>query len=325
MRISRQDAANMLNAAGIRTRKGETIRADSDETATFARQLTQVLTKTYDRRYPELKARKFIPVNHSLDPGAESFIWRSYDYAGVAKIISSFADDLPLVSVIAGEVAQSIKSLGDAYDYDIQQMRASALAGTQLDTKKAFAVRRVMENTVEQLAAKGNAQAGLPGFINNPNVPVLSAPGNINGNWLSATSQQIYDDLHAIANNQVVTTKEVFTPDTLILPTNRFSLVATKPMSQYDSTPILRKFLETSPYIRNVDQWAFLDAADDMGTGPRAISYARSPENVELMIPAEFEQLPPQWRNLAAIINCHMRIGGVVWYYFLAGQYIDGI
>ncbi len=326
MRLSRQDALSLLLAAGIREdSKGKDLRSDSGETATFTRALTQILTRTLDKRFPELKARSFIPVNSEVNPGAESFVWRSWDWAGMAKIISHYADDLPMVEVLAGEQSQIVKSLGDAYGFDIQSMRAAAFSGTPIDVKRANAVRKAMENAVEQIAAVGNAAAGLPGFINNPNVPLLTAPGNINGSWLSATSDQILDDMHTMANTPVTSTLGAFSSDTMLLPVNRYSLVSTKRMSQYDSTTVLRAFLASNPYIRNVDQWGYLDNADAAGTGPRAIVYGRSPENVELFIPSEFEQLPPQWRNLAAVINCHMRIGGVVWYYPLSGMYVDGI
>ena len=327
MRLTRQDAFALLMAAGITARAdGSSLKIDSGETATFLRQLTYIITRTFDRKYPDLKARSFIPVNHEIPAGAESFVWRSWDWAGTARIIDNFADDLPMIDVIAGEVAQKIKSLGDAYQFDIQSMRAAAMAGTQLDQKRAAAVRRAMENAVEVIAARGNTAAGLPGFINNPNVPLLTPPGQINGSWLSATAEEILADLHTGANTMVETTLEAFKPDTLLLPTNRYSLVATKPVSSLTpNVTILKSFLETSPYIRNVDQWSYLNTADEAGTGPRAIYYGRSPENVELFIPSEFEQLPPQWRNLAAVIACHMRIAGVVWYYPIAGEYVDGI
>ncbi len=324
-RLDSEEVADLLNQLGLRLPNGKRFRRDSGETATFLRQLTYIYTRTFDRKYPELKARTFIPVNHEVPSGAESFVWRSFDIAGMAKIISNFSDDLPMVDIIGGEVAQAIKSLGDAYNYSIQDMRASAMAGTNLDTKRATAVRRVMENTIEQLAATGNAAAGLPGFLNNPNVPVLSAPGDITGDWTTASAQEMYDDLNAMANKMVVTTKEIFKPDTIVLPTNRFSIVATKAMSTIDTTTVLRRFLDNSPYIRNVDQWSYLDNANATGDGPRALVYKRDPEICELIIPQEFEQMPPQARNLAFIIACHMRLGGVSVYYPLGMEYVDDI
>lgn len=323
------EVADLLNDLGLRQlggrNKGRRFTADAGETAAFLRQLTYIFTKTFDKKYPELKARTFIPVNHEIPAGNESFVWRSWDLGGMAKIVSNFADDLPTVSVIAAEVTQGIKSFGDAYDYSLQDMKAAALTGNQLDVKKAFAARRVMENLVEQTAAFGNAGAGLPGFINNGNVPLLSAPGSLTGNWPTATAVQMYDDLNAMANAMVVNTLEIFVPDTIILPTNRFSIVATKGMSDIDTTTVLRRFLENSPYIRNVDQWGLLNNANATNNGPRAIVYKRDPEIVELMIPEEFTQLPPQARNLAFVILCTMRFAGVSVYYPLGMEYVDGL
>lgn len=324
-KFTRQDAADLLNELGLTDKLGNRLRADSGETATFLRSLTYILTRTFDRKYPELKARRFIPVNNEVGNGAESFVWRSFDIAGMAKVITNFADDLPLVDVIAGEVAQKIKSVGDAYIYSVQDLRASAMAGTQLDVKRAMAVRRMIENLIEVIAANGDSKNGLPGFTNNANVPVLSAPGDITGGWETASSAEILDDLNAMANTMVINTKEIFKPDTMILPTSRYSLIATKPYSNIDPTPVLTVFLRNNPYIRQVDQWAFLNTADAAGTGPRAIVYARAPENLELYIPQEFEQFPPQAKNLSFLINCHARIGGVVIYYPLAVEYVDGI
>lgn len=302
-----------------------TRRSDSQETATFNRKLEYVLTRTYDKKYPDLKARLFLPVNTEIPTGAESFVWRAFDYAGMAKIIANFADDLPLVDVIAAEVAQKLKSVGDGYSYSIQDLRASAMAGTNLDTKRASAARKVIDNTIEQIAAIGNSAAGLPGFLNNANVTVLSAPGDIQGNWPALTPKQILADLNAIVDKMVVTSKEAFKPNTLLLPTSRYRLIASTTMSDLDQRTILDVFLANSPDITNVDSWTYLETADTAGTGPRAVAYNRDPEYVELVIPQEFEQLPPQAVNLAFKVPCHARIGGVVIYYPLSVIYADGI
>lgn len=308
--------AALLEAMGFR--------ADAGETATFARQLEAIKAQTYDVKYVQLKARSFIPLDSSVPSGAESFTWRAYDWFGMAKILANYADDLPKVDIIAAEVTQSIKSLGASYGYTIQDMRASAMAGTQLDVKRATAVRRAIENAIDSLAAFGNSAAGLPGFLNNTNVPVMSgAP--LTGGWTTATSQQILDDLNAIANQVVTQTKGTHAPDTMLFPINRYSLISTKPFNATDSRSVLKVFLENSPYIRNVDQWFSLDAANAGLNGPRVVAYERNPENMELVIPQEFEQFPPQARNLAFEVPCHARIGGVSVRYPLAMVYADGV
>ena len=77
--------------------------------------------------------------------------------------------------------------------------------------------------------------------------------------------------------------------------------------------------------LRNAESWYKLNTADAAGTGPRALFYKRSPEVLELVIPQDFEQLPPQAKNLAFVVPCHARCGGVVVRYPVAMLYLDGI
>jgi hypothetical protein len=301
-------------------------RFDAGETANFAGALEAVKSKTYDVKYLNLKARDFIPVDGSIPSGADSFSWKSWDWAGMAKILANYADDLPKVDVLAQENTQGIKSLGDSYAYTVQDIRASAMSGMSLDSKRAAAARRAVENLIEQLAAVGNAAAGLPGFLNNTNVPLVTAAlGDITGGWDTATASEILEDLHFIVNSVVITTKQTHVPDTLLLPISRYQRIATLTMGGGDNRTVLRVFLENNPYIKNVDQWHYLDTADAAGTGPRAIAYHRNPEVVELVIPQEFEQFPPQAKGLAFEVPCHARFGGVTFYYPLGAVYADGI
>ena len=50
----------------------------------------------------------------------------------------------------------------------------------------------------------------------------------------------------------------------------------------------------------------------------------RSAENQEIIIPQEFEQLPPQPVNLSFKIPCHKRFGGVQIRFPRASTYMDG-
>jgi hypothetical protein len=303
-------------------------RNDAGETATFAKKLEYVMNNLRERKYPDLRARDFLPVSHEVPNGAMSFTWRMYDYAGQAKIIANWADDIPLVDVIAGEKAQILQSLADGYVYSVQDLRASNMAGAQLDQKRAAAARRIMDNTVEQIAAFGDSAAGLPGFLNNPNVTILSSPTDLTGDWddPTTTPTEILDDMNKIVRVQVEDSKQTFKPDTMLLPTNRFEIVSSRVMAPgTDSRTILKVFLENQVHIRNVDSWAMLDSADQAGTGPRVVCYSRTPDNVELIIPQEFEQFPPQAMNLVFKVPCHMRIGGVCVYYPLSMIYADGI
>lgn len=298
------------------------IRMDAGETAHLLRQLEFVKAQTFDILHAQLKARQFIPVSNEAPPGAESITYRQWDEFSMAKIIANYADDLPLVDVAVKEFTVPVKSLGKAYQWSIQDLRRASLAGSQLDVRRARAARMAIERAIDEIAAFGRADAGLPGFLNHANVPLV-AP--VTGTWATATAAQILEDLNTLVQSIVETTLEVHVPDTLLLSTASFGIIAQRPVSTTTQTTILQSFLTNNPYIRNVDQWTRLNSANAAGTGPRAVAYVRDPMVLQLEIPQEFEQFPPQSRNLSFVVPCHARIGGVQMHYPLAVAYMDGI
>ena len=90
-------------------------------------------------------------------------------------------------------------------------------------------------------------------------------------------------------------------------------------------TTAMQAFLQSNPYITRIESWNKLALADAAGTGPRAVCYKRDPEVLELVIPQEYEELPPQPKGFMYDIPCHARCGGVVVYYPLAMAYMDGL
>lgn len=301
------------------------LRLDAGETAALSRQLEHMYAKTYDVKHGPLKSRQFVPIDTSVDTGAEFFTYRQWDMVGMADLIANFADDLPRVDAAAKEFTAKIHSMGAAFGYSIQDLRRSAKAGSQLDSRRASAARRAHDQKFDQLVALGNADAGLVGFLNHPNVPIV-APTT--GQWVtnSATPQEKLADLNKLASSIVITTLETFVPDTLLLDNDSYEDINSTPFSttgDSDKT-ILRYFLDNNPYIRNVDQWSRLNTAGAGGVS-RAVCYFRSEEVVAAVEPQPFEQLPPQWKNLEAVIPTHSRIGGVRVQYPFGMAYMDDL
>lgn len=300
------------------------MRMDDKFTAALERELEYIKTRTYDIVYPELKARQFIPVSNEVDPGAETITYRQWDEFGMAQIITNYADDLPLVDALVEEYSQRVHSIGAKYQYSIQDLRRSSMmGGVSLDQRRARSARRFVETKIDNIGTSGQANAGLYGIANNANVSLVTPD---TGTWSTATAAEIVADLNKLVNSIVTTTKETFLPDTLLLDTNNYTLIASKITSTSGDTQktILKAFLESNPYIKNIDSWYKLGTADAAGTGPRLICYKRDPEVLTLEIPQEFEQLPPQAKNLAFQIPVHARTAGVIMYYPMAVAYMDG-
>ena len=311
----------VLGAIGLR------FHADAHEDAKFTAVLEQQLefikTRTYDIVYPEMKARQLIPVNNDVDPGAETITYRQWDEIGMAQIIANYADDLPLIDALVEEFQQKIKGLGAAYEWSIQDLRRSAMAGANLDQRRARAARRSIEQQIENIAALGNAKAGLTGFAKHPNVSLVVP---ITGTWGTATGEEMIADLMFLSSSIVTSNKETFLPDTTVLDVSRYNLLATTRVSSTGdtNTTALEGFLRSNPWVTNVGTWNKLALADAANTGPRIVCYKRDAEVLTLEIPQEFEQFPPQAKNLSFLVPVHARSGGVIVYYPLAMAYMDG-
>lgn len=300
---------------------------DAAESAFFARQLEYIATKTYDQKFPPLKARRYIPVNNSVDNASDVYTFRAFSQFGVAKIIASYADDLPRADVKGQEFSVRVKSLGSSYGYNINEIRKAAKVGLDLDGKKATAARRAIEVLIDQMGFAGDGKTNTMGLANIPNAGSYVVPMGVGGGteWSTKTPLEILADLNGIENKIVTDTNENEIPDTLLLPLEQYQLIATTPMSAtIPDTTILEYFLRTSQYVKNVDVWNKLDGAG-AGGADRMICYRRDPDAVELIVPQEFEQFPAQQENLEWTVPCHARCAGVVSYYPLSISYGDGI
>lgn len=301
---------------------GSAERNDAFETSVFARQLEHIYTKTYDILYPEFKARSFLPLDSEVEPGASTYTYRQFDEVGFAKMVSNYADNIPDVTMFGKEFTASCHSMVVGYSYSIQDLRRAQMARMPLTDNLARIAKRAVEAKIDTTAAFGDSTLGFTGFLNNANVPLISP---ITGTWSTATSDQICADLDKLVNSIMITTKGVHQPDTLLLDISSFLLLNSKQRSLASDKNILRWYLDNSPFIKNIDHWYLLSTANAAGNGPRAVCYMRSKDVISLVIPLEFEQFPPQVKNLSFFVPCHARIGGVKVPYPLAVAYMDGI
>lgn len=299
------------------------LRLDAKYTPFLSRQLEYIKKNTYDVVYPEHKARLLIPVSHEADPGAQTITYRQWDSFGQAIIISNYADDLPLANALVEEFSQSVESLGMAHEWTIMDIRRAAMAGNNLDLRQAQATRRAHENAVEAIGAAGDSRTGMSGLANNANVG-LSTP--VTGDWPTATGMQMVGDMMKLVRDYTTANKHTYLPDTLLLDQECFDLASTTPTTTTGDSgkTALQFFLDSNPHVKNVEAWYKLE---DMSAGgyARAVLYKRDPEVLTLEIPQEYEQFPPQARNLAFVIPTHMRIGGVIMHYPIAVMYMDGL
>lgn len=303
---------------------------DANETLFLQRQLEQVRAKIFETEYPELKGRRLFPLATDIAASAETYVYFVYDMAGQAKVIANGVDDLPRIEVKASERTGKVRQVGDSYGWSINEMREAVRIGADLSMRKARAAARAIEDCIEGLLARGrdntapNVDLGIPGFVNNADVAGIGNADVVSlTNWTEDSEpNDIYSDLVKLAVKVPNRNGNLHVPDTMLLPPARYNIAATMRMSDFDSRTVLQAFLAGNPWIRSVDYWNPLTGAGVDGKD-RAVVYKRDPDILECVIPQDFEQLPPQARNLEFVVPCLARCGGVKIYRPYAVAYGD--
>lgn len=293
---------------------------DAAQSVFFSRQLEHIKSELYEVRYPELKSRQYIPVDSSAGDGVDTIVTRQEDTHGEAKIISDYADDLPRADVSGTEVSYPVRDLGSSFGFSVREIRAAARNGIDLSGRKAKAARKAQEVLLDTIGATGDTAAGLHGFINN----ALVTPAAVAvGLWTAKTPDQILADINEAVSSIRTTTKGIHSPSTVLVPEAQYTLLAQTRMTDLNVT-ILKYFLSTSPFIKEILPWYRLEGAG-AAAADRMIVYDRSSDVMQLQVPVEFEQMEPQARGLEHVVPTRMATGGVTMHRPGAVAFRDGI
>ena len=301
-------------------------RMDANEGVFFARQLEYIKSQTYDIKRVALSALVLMPVSTEIPEGATTFTYRQFDTVGMAKIIANYANDLPRADVVGKEFTHVIRSIGNAYGYNMQEIRSAQFANVNLNGKKAMAATRAHQEKINQLAFYGDAESGIPGFFTNPNIPdvtILADGTGASKKFNTKTADKIVRDVNALINQVIVQSKGVHRATEVWLPIEQYALMATTQNSVASDTTILEFLRQVHPGV------TFKQVVELTGSGgtnvDRMYAIENSRENWQLEIPMMIKQYAPQQKGLEFEIPVESRFAGVVTEYPLAFAKADGI
>lgn len=198
---------------------------DADGAFFFQRQLEFIKAKSYDVQYQDLMARELFPVSSEAGAGATSITYRTYDQAGAAQIINAYANDLPRADVAGKETSIPIRSVGISYAYNIDEIASSQMVGASLDQRRANAARRSVEQVINDVAFFGDAESGLSGLFDNPNIPTGAVVNPGSGTeFINKTPDEILFDINDLFADIFETTKMKERANTLLLPPSTVGL-----------------------------------------------------------------------------------------------------
>ena len=287
------------------------LQRNDTSTALFEQQLEAVLAKSYDKKYPELKARSFIPSGPGIPTGAETVSSYGYDINGEATILAGYGEDVRRVDIDGVKSTWNIVGIAAAWMLTVQQARGATMAGVDIDAKGLMAARRVIARKIDDLLTEGNADVGVDGFAalttGSTGVYLENKTGDLTGDWLTATAANTLADLDLCIKN--FSDASIWTPTDLIIEPGLFARWRSLQKSTGSDYALLDWISEK--YELNVSMWNRLQTADSAGTAGRAILYAKSDEVISSIISQEPEQLPSVWKGLGWETIMHARCGGV--------------
>jgi len=301
---------------------------DSDQSAFFERELEFVKSQTYDIKYPMLKARDLIPVDGSADEGATAITYQQYDRIGQAKIISHNAKDIPRVDLSGKEFTRPTKMVGGSYGMSMKEIRSAMMAGKNLDQRKASNLRFAVEEELDEIAAVGAPEHGIPdGFVNNGSVNVETLGGGSDWATLIAggNNRDVVTQMEAAVTRILDATKGIHRPNTIVIPEKQFSLISMTPFGDNSDKTILEFVLSRFADIQAVIPWYRLKNAAVGGATDRMIVYERRADILGQDINQEFMVHPAQEQGLEMVVIGTAETAGTVFYYPLSADYTDGI
>lgn len=300
-------------------------RFDANESIFFARQLEYIKSKTYDVKRVPLNALALIPVSTSIPEGATTHTYRQYDSVGMAKVIGNYATDMPRADVTGKEFTNPIRSIGNSFGYNVQEVRSAMFAGVDLSAKKSASATRAHQEKINQLAFAGDADHGLPGLLNNANVPEVTLAADGTGSsktFASKTADKIVRDVNALINKIITQSKGIHRATQVWMPIEQYALIATTQNSVASDTTILEFLQKNHPGVE-FKQVVELDGAG-AGGADRMYAMENSIENWQLEIPMMQKIYSPQQQGLEFVIPVESRFAGCIIEYPLAFSFADG-
>jgi hypothetical protein len=305
--------------------------SDQQAMGFLVNQLSFIEKEVVQIKYPDIQYSFLIPVDTSAPEWTKSVTYYSVDRTGKANWFHHMAKDIHIADVerFKNEVGIEMADIG--YRYSLEEISQAIQLGINLPTEKAAAATRASEEFVDTLALRGNAEKSFPGLINYPGVTTVFAK-EITGHttWDTKSAAQIIADVNDLLTGQYTGTLTVEIADTLLLPVNALTLLATK---RLDNTEIsVLDYLQSKNIytllsgqrltIRGVRG---LEDAGGNGSG-RAVAYRRDPTVVKFHMPMPHRFLPP-WQTAPLVwdIPGIFRVGGVEIRRLGAVRYMDGI
>lgn len=294
--------------------------------AFYVSQLASIESRIYETKYGKIRFQEFVPVVTTDPDEINQVDYFHYNAVTVGKFIGANAADLPQSDIEGGRSTIPVFYGGNAYGYSLDELRVSQAQRIPLDTTKATASYRGFQEHAQKVAYFGDAARGITGLFNNANVAVSNSAVN----WDTATGLEIVADLNSFLTDVWRNSAEVHVPDTLLLPSDRWSKINSMRMADGTDTTVLQYFMLNNVYRGLTGGTLTIQPVlqlEDIGTNSqgRMMAYELNDENLTMRMPIVWRSQPPQAKGLRMEVPCEYKFGGVAFRYPGSAAYRDFI
>jgi hypothetical protein len=297
-----------------------------DGLAFYISQLAALESKVYEVKYRGIVYQEFVPVDTSMPEYLDQIDYISYDAVTSGKFIGANARDVPQSDINANKSVIPVFYGGNSYGYSLDELRKSQQMRIPLDTTKGRASRRGFEEHAQRVAFQGDADRGVYGLFNNPNVQL----SNSLLDFSVATGQQIVSYMNALLISVWQNSAETHLANVFVLDSANWAIISEKRMDSGTDTTVLEFFKKNNLYTAKTDQPLTVRQNFELktaGTGgvPRMMAYELNPDNLVMHMPMPWRTIAPQAKGLRIETFAEYKFGGVEFRYPGSAAYHDNV
>ncbi|QAX92284.1 major head protein [Pantoea phage vB_PagM_LIET2] len=286
------------------------VRLDEAESIFLARELDALRARVFEAEFPGLNALQIFPVQSEAASWQKTFTYGLMSEFGIAKIVSDYADDIPMVGVMGQWETCTIYRIADAYQFSLDEIRAAQALGKNLNGRLALAARRGCDAKINELAFKGDAAYNIVGLFNHPNLTWVSASLSWTAGGSGKTgSAAAFDDLVKAIGIVNTVTKGLHNANRIVIPPSMTTVLT----AQLPNTSISYKSFLLQEYP-NMAIYTAQELEAGPGGKPCAIVFEYDADSLAIELSQPFEQMPAVWNNFHAKVACSARTAGLIVY-----------
>ena len=292
----------------------------------FQKELEQVIANQYERKYPEMKMSSgaMIPIRSTVPRGKKTGSYKMYDFVGVAKWLTTGSwKDIPKASVSAARATFSVHEFNLGYGWELGELEEAQATGTPLEQFEAQSVRMGMDKFLNDVGMYGDANKGIHGITNVPNMTVIDAAAGTGGaiRWsvtggTAKTALEMVADIALAIRTMRSVTNQVHRPNRCWIPPSFWE--ATNRVVIANTAVTVRKYLADNYPDIAFDEVNELEDAGTNGVPCMIFAHLSSPDELWLEVPIPFEQHGPFQDGLSYGVATRESTGGVITPYPMA-------